>query len=460
MPLSVQDVEALAPDQASLKAASKLTTIGKWPLLGENQNAGLIWGECQGSGSNPYRVTVHENDHGYKCTCPSRKFPCKHALALMWIRAEGKGAFGEGDVPAWVSEWMGRRRSGTPAVNSDAKANTTKSIDGAAKDEPEKVETPEQIARKKKAVETRAAQKRAGLMDATRDLEQWIADQTRMGLGTFIDDVTTRCRAIAARLVDYKAQALASRVDEIPAQIMALPLEDKTEAAIAELGKLVLLVRSWQANPENPELMRQIANSETREQVLADPQGRIVEGIWEVQNERITTRRDGLVSHGTWLCLVDSKRTDFALLLDFYPAATGKRGRSFFSGDRFHAKIKFYPGPTELRGLIAERGERLNDDVIMEGDTSLNDPLVPYRDLQNRAPWVQSFPLTFGASSLLRFDSGRTWLRQGDVMLPVVNDMDDVFLGCDIHSATGLWNGTRLDLLSARTSLGFAEFDA
>ena len=36
-------------------------------------------------------------------------------------------------------------------------------------------------------------------------LEQWIGDQLRMGLSAFVDDVTARCRRIAARLVDGKA---------------------------------------------------------------------------------------------------------------------------------------------------------------------------------------------------------------------------------------------------------------
>ena len=27
-------------------------------------------------------------DLGSKCTCPSRKFPCKHVLGLLWLNAE------------------------------------------------------------------------------------------------------------------------------------------------------------------------------------------------------------------------------------------------------------------------------------------------------------------------------------------------------------------------------------
>jgi len=84
-------VESLAPDQASLTAASKLAKAAKWLSL--SCEGDLWWGECQGSGANPYRTVVDSGVVGYKCTCPSRKFPCKHSLALMWIAAQSPGDF-------------------------------------------------------------------------------------------------------------------------------------------------------------------------------------------------------------------------------------------------------------------------------------------------------------------------------------------------------------------------------
>src|SRR3954447_10209685 len=81
----IKTIEALAPDQASLSAASKLTKKAAWVRLESRET--LLWAECQGSASTPYRVAVDAIDHGYKCTCPSRKLPCKHSLALMWISA-------------------------------------------------------------------------------------------------------------------------------------------------------------------------------------------------------------------------------------------------------------------------------------------------------------------------------------------------------------------------------------
>jgi len=113
MSLTFERIEAFAPDQASLAAARKLLKSSYWPTLAEGE--GLAWGECQGSGATPYRVVISEADAGYKCTCPSRKFPCKHALALMWMRANTSAAFAAATVPDWVKDWLSRRR-GTSRV--------------------------------------------------------------------------------------------------------------------------------------------------------------------------------------------------------------------------------------------------------------------------------------------------------------------------------------------------------
>src|SRR6478735_6259623 len=118
--VSLEKIEAMAPDQVSLVAARKLVKPGGWSGLATD-NAGLIWGECQGSGASPYRVIVSEPDAGYKCTCPSRKFPCKHSLALMWMRAEGKVLFQPTETPEWVQDWLRRRRPGSGAGTNSEK---------------------------------------------------------------------------------------------------------------------------------------------------------------------------------------------------------------------------------------------------------------------------------------------------------------------------------------------------
>ena len=74
---SEERVVSAAPDASSLAAARKLAHPGPWSDTGSNDV--LVWGKCQGSGKVPYQVSVDTAAPAYRCSCPSRKFPCKHA---------------------------------------------------------------------------------------------------------------------------------------------------------------------------------------------------------------------------------------------------------------------------------------------------------------------------------------------------------------------------------------------
>src|SRR3954452_23540118 len=76
----------LAPDGRVLRAARELAVPGRWSLL--ETGGGGAWGELQGSGAAPYRVEARLDGPAGRCTCPSRKQPCKHALALLLLAAE------------------------------------------------------------------------------------------------------------------------------------------------------------------------------------------------------------------------------------------------------------------------------------------------------------------------------------------------------------------------------------
>nr|WP_294099702.1 SWIM zinc finger family protein [Sphingomonas sp.] len=158
MAIDLGRVEALATDQASLKAAAGLAKPGKWSGVGGSADGALIWGECAGSGANPYRVMADLRDLGNKCTCPSRKFPCQHVLALLWLNAETVVAFPPGEIPAWVSDWLDRRRGGAPAGTAAAKpaSDAPKDVRAAQLAEPEAPEDPKAAARREAASAKRA----------------------------------------------------------------------------------------------------------------------------------------------------------------------------------------------------------------------------------------------------------------------------------------------------------------
>ena len=97
MDYSGEQIIALAPDAASAKAGRSLATASKWQNVGQDERA--LWGECQGSGAKPYQTVIDLNEPAFKCSCPSRKFPCKHALGLFLHLASKLAAFG---VPSFA----------------------------------------------------------------------------------------------------------------------------------------------------------------------------------------------------------------------------------------------------------------------------------------------------------------------------------------------------------------------
>jgi Mg-chelatase subunit ChlD len=78
---------SLAPDASSQRAAAGLANPSRWS--GSGAAGDLVWGLCAGSGKRPYQTVVDLTGPAYKCSCPSRKFPCKHALALLLNWANG-----------------------------------------------------------------------------------------------------------------------------------------------------------------------------------------------------------------------------------------------------------------------------------------------------------------------------------------------------------------------------------
>src|SRR6202000_3262524 len=113
----------------------------------------------------------------YRCSCPSRKFPCKHALALLlsWSRGAVPEAGTEG-APDFARGWQ----TGRAAPPARQKPKTPRDPEAAA----------------------RRAQQRADRVSAgLAELETWLRDQVRAGLSTVAASGYRHAEAIAARMV-------------------------------------------------------------------------------------------------------------------------------------------------------------------------------------------------------------------------------------------------------------------
>jgi len=327
-----------------------------WPTIAEDR-AGLIWGECQGSGATPYRISVTEADAGYKCSCPSRKFPCKHSLALMWIRAEGKLSFTPADAPDWVKDWVSRRRGGGAKASTDE--NKPK-VSIAASSETDVAEVdPYAEARAAAIREKNRRTREASILAGLAELDVWLLDQVDHGMAAFTGQCTQACKLIAQRLVDAKAPGLATRIENLPATLFALPEAMRELAAVEELGQLYLISEAYRRQKTLPpelrmDIRRAVGWTTTREELLADVTAPRLSASWRVIAVITEVQPDRLRRIETWLWCEDKDAAPrFALLLDFVPVATGAAAGGYSVGDRFEAELVFYPSATPLRALIA-----------------------------------------------------------------------------------------------------------
>src|SRR5690606_465987 len=82
-------VLALAPGPAASRAGQALGTPMPWRDTGQSGDPPLIWGSCRWTSRVPYDVCVDVGGPAYRCSCPSYKNPCKHALGLLLLWTAG-----------------------------------------------------------------------------------------------------------------------------------------------------------------------------------------------------------------------------------------------------------------------------------------------------------------------------------------------------------------------------------
>ena len=465
--ISLEKIEAIAPDQASLVAARKLVKPAGWSGLCCD-DAGLIWGECQGSGASPYRVVASEVDAGYKCTCPSRKFPCKHSLALMWMRSEGKITFAAGRAPEWVQDWTRRRRPGSGAVAKEESSGAlaAKDLDQAATPTLEKID-PKAEARAAAARERSRRDREDAILAGLDDLDRWISDQIDNGFAGFAANAGKSCRSIAQRLVDAKASSLAARIDSLPAHLYALPEPMRPTAALEQLGQLNLLAEAYRrqenlSNELRADVRREVGWTQPREGLLTDEGVYAVTGSWRVLASLSEVQPDRLRRLETWLWREDAgEEPQFAVLIDFVPVAGGPTRAAYQPGEKLGAALVYYPSARPLRALIREvtvPAQECSADIHLS-DQSLAAAMAEYEDALCAVPWLNVWPMNFHAARLRR--NGESLFlcsSNGEgIVFPLAAAQTAAatpLLALEDFDGFGLWDGYLFRLCFAQTALG------
>jgi hypothetical protein len=370
---STAQVETLAPDPASVKAARALSSPGSWSESGRLDD--ILWGRCRN-----YQVCVDLAGPAFKCSCPSRKIPCKHTLGLLLFWAESDVS----DAPAaeFAREWQASRaaRAAKPRAES----------------------TPDPAAAAKRA-EQRAERVAGGMAE----LRRWLDDQVRQGLAGAQRGGAKPFDTMAARLVDAQAPGAAGAVRRLGSIAGIGP--HWADRLLGELALLHLLVTGYDRLGELPPALA--ATVRTRvgfpigtEEVLAGPR---VTDRWQVLGQAESDSGDGhLTTRRTWLRGASTGR--FALVLAF-SAAGQPLISDLVPGTEFRGDLTFYPGSVPLRALVASRDSAAEPFPGPQGATSLGEALGGWAATLAGEPWRADAPVLL--AGVVPTDDG--WLVDG-----------------------------------------------
>lgn len=424
--LSLDQFLQLAPDAASLKAARGLAVPAKWPLLGVDDAA--LWGECRGSGSKPYQTQIDLSGPAFRCTCPSRKFPCKHALALGLLSLQRADAFTRTPQPPWVSEWLSARLQRAERKES-ASAAPAKTPDS-------------------KAAANREARRLTRMREGMDELERWMSDRLRQGLAQ-LPGQDELWDAIAARMIDAQLPGLAERLRRIRAAVGRG--EHWHREVLAGLGQLQVLIEAGReletlTEPEQLDVRAALGLVPDKGAVLDS--GEQLRDQWTVLGVRITDD-ERLSMRRVWLRGSSSERT--ALLID-YSHGNARFEPALFSGETLEMTLAFYPSAAPQRALIVDTPRRCPG--VPPHPAALDDVLLALSTHLAAAPWRALHAMLL--SGVPQPDAQGAWmLRLGaEQALPLILDDDDAWVlialsGGGALSVFGEWDGALLRPLSA-----------
>lgn len=356
-------VLSLAPDASAQRGARSLATARSWLSSGSAEQPAAVWGECQGSAATPYRAVVDLSGPVCKCSCPSRKFPCKHALGLLLLWSAG--GVDDGEPPDWARTWL----SGRAAKAARAKT-----------DEPARAEAAQQAAQR------RAEQREQRVAGGLDELDRWLLDQVRAGLARTPRASYQHWDAIAARMVDAQAAGLAERLRSLASVPHSGPGWESR--LLEEYALLHLLAVAFRGGRGPREVVRSRIGFTVRQETVLGSGDR-VKDRWhmlarrDLEQERIRTRR-------VWLRAQRDGR--FALVLSF--AAPGEPfDGALIPGTEADLELAFYPDG--LRALVVTSANRAH--AAPPPGCTVAGLLNSWARALSRDPWLDSWPAVLAA---------------------------------------------------------------
>ena len=191
--ITEQQILSLAPNAAAAANGRKISQKGGFVRLERAGDDTFYMGECTGSGKSNYITTadfINPASPVFRCSCPSRQFPCKHSLALLYEMMAQK-SFALCEIPEDIIKK--REKKQAREEKAKEKAEDTAGEDGGA-------------AKKKTASKAGRAAKTKKIKKQLEGLElaeKMIKDLMGNGLGAMSGTGLASYRQLSKQMGDY-----------------------------------------------------------------------------------------------------------------------------------------------------------------------------------------------------------------------------------------------------------------
>ncbi len=284
--LTEQQILSWAPNAAAAANGRKISKGGGFVRLEVSEDHTFYLGECKGSGKSNYITTadfVDAEEPIFRCSCPSRQFPCKHSLALLYEILEQK-TFDLCEIPEDIRKKRERKlaREAKAAQNMSALGEAENAqvadMEAGKNAAASMAKSVEKSSSKSKTAKSARAKKIKKQLEGLDLLEKMTRNLLQMGLGTMGGSSLATYRDLSKQLGDYYLPGPQRLLNGLILQIEAFQKDGQElhyEAAIDILKKI------WALTKKSRQYLLALLETETAEQdynVLYEELG----GIWKM----------------------------------------------------------------------------------------------------------------------------------------------------------------------------------
>ncbi|MEZ5055527.1 MAG: SWIM zinc finger family protein [Saprospiraceae bacterium] len=387
--LTLEKLQSLAPDPVSQERAKQCAAPFRWQLLEGTER--VLWGEFK-TPVDPFYTAVDLQGPGFKCSCPSRKFPCKHALGLALMIFQKPDAFSFGNnIPEAIEKWIAGRDKRKEGISSAAAPSFS-----------EEEKKPEPVTEAKKWTWDMlvAANRLDDMKQGAYELNIWLKDLIGRGLASADALNHENWNFISKRMVDAKLSGIGRRMRILADRIGQ---DNWQEMALHEIGQWHLLAGGilkleHLEDLEQMEIL-QLAGANVKKDLLMEEPG--ISDTWQILGVSMSME-ESLTARRTWLYGYRSEK--FALILDF-AFGSAPFDVVYKAGTAMEGMVVFYPGTFPIRALVKTRESVLEDVLPVKGFKILNQFKNYWKKAIASNPWLSQFPLALEEVSPVQIEN-------------------------------------------------------